>query len=218
MILQPSVSQELIESFLKLQKADLKRDNKKFMKYLYDKAEICEKNSPLPNFKKVPAGSELGRSGVPKSYPVKASSTSSAVTSKDSTEKQKGPSKSAPLCLVPDSKEQHFVRDHRPSLPVEEQKHLISEFKKRKAGKANYADNNKVAAFRGTKEVTAPIHPGSQASRIDNTVVVVTELYGYIISCRNDSGSDVYASISDSIIKFLHKKGVFVPTRSLEIS
>ena len=103
------------------------------MKDLSDEGEICERYNPLRKFKKVPTGLETGRSGAPKSDPAKALPTFSALPSKDNTEKQKGPSKSAIPCLVPGCKEHHFVRYHRPTLPMEEQKRFIYEFKKRKS-------------------------------------------------------------------------------------
>lgn len=220
-VLQPPALRDRVESALRLEKESLKRDYRGFMKFLSDEAELCERYNPLRKYKQT----QKNTSGGKKSSD---GNNQSSVTTDHSSEKPKtspqnkpntaGSSRvtrKPPLCLVPGCGKFEFVRDHEPKLSDAEQKRLIDEYKRKKAI-SNSAQKTKFAALRVmTPTQTSGSSQELSAKRRDSTAVVPAELYGFKVACRIDTGSDLSAAISSSIIKFLDSKGVFVATRGI---
>ena len=59
-------------------------------------------------------------------------------------------------------------------------------------------------------------HVPSASTHDGNTAVVSASINGFKFSCRIDSGSDKEA-ISDTIVKYLGDKGIFLPKRPLPV-
>lgn len=135
-VIQPPDLKIRIESALKLEKEQLKRDYKGFMKFLADEAELCERYNPLRKYR---ASATKPNPDAGKGVPSKPSSVSTGTNSKPgnpgkpTTEQTTKQPKNGPPCLVTGCKENHFIPEHRPQIPESEQKRLVDEFKKKKA-------------------------------------------------------------------------------------
>lgn len=208
-IVQPPRLKTRMEDALQLERSDLKYDYFGFMEYLAEKAEIFEEVTPLREFRKSGDPPKPTRRPTNDRPPKNGGGSSSALS--DSPPKDPAPKRTLPPCLNKDCKENHLVKDC-PITSKEQAKKLLEEYRAKKK-----ATTPTVAALTTPKPSgNSSATPKIASASLSNTAVVKASMNGFNFACRIDSGADVLA-ISESIIKFLSEKGIFLPKLELPV-
>lgn len=207
-VLQPPVLKKKIEEAVELDKNGIKYDYRKFISYLKKKAAACEEFNPLREYVKN-SGTERSKFGgkrredtIPKPSSGHDSKNLSNSESQGGSRSTDPPKRKLPPCLVHGCKEKHYVKDH-PGISAEEAKRLVTEYK------------NKKAKDMGKSKMNPPAKASAVHSDEVQPAVIQAKLGGFQFNCRLDTGNDVTATISDTIVNFLGEKGGMLPFRPM---
>lgn len=187
-VLQPLQLKSAVEDALRLEKSDLKDEFFGIVYFFSDEAEICERFQPLRDYRES-SGKKTGR---------KTSSESST-------------SVHAPKSV--DSGASASTE----GKPIKEYKGSKSKCKEDRAQKKDES-STRVSALLATsqgpeeRQTATSTFEKATAAQSKNAVVMADLCY-HVFACRIDSGEDELG-ISDSLIRFLYVKSVFLPTRN----
>lgn len=214
-VLQTPVLKKKVDEAVELDHNGIKNDYKKLMRFLKDKAVVCEEFNPLR------AHIQSKNTETPKNPTYKDSTGkgggSDGKGSSGSSGSGTTPKKKTPPCLVQGNKEDHFVKDGHSNISEEAVTKLVDEHKRKKKDerKAKQADKAKVSALSSAPAESAIVNaPSVSSESSDESAVIQAEINGFKFACRIDSGADK-TCISDTIVDFLFANGVFLLYRGL---